>query len=45
MSVTPLRKENNDMSKAAAKQDKMDAGKQQALDAALQQIERAFGKG
>jgi recombination protein RecA len=46
MSVTPLKRETKDMSKAASKQqDKVDAGKQQALDAALQQIERAFGKG
>ena len=37
MSVTPLRK-NDDMSQSAAEKDK-------ALDAALQQIERAFGKG
>jgi len=37
MSVTPLRK-NDDMSKSTAE-------KEQALDAALQQIERAFGKG
>lgn len=38
MSVTPLRK-NDDMSGAAT------AEKQKALDAALSQIERAFGKG
>jgi len=42
MSVTPLRKtnerKNDDMSKSTAEKD-------QALDAALQQIERAFGKG
>ena len=37
MSVTPLRK-SDDMSKSTAE-------KEQALDAALQQIERAFGKG
>jgi len=37
MSVTPIRK-NDDMSKSSAE-------KEQALDAALQQIERAFGKG
>ena len=38
MSVTPLRKEDKDMT-ANTKE------KQQALDAALSQIERAFGKG
>lgn len=37
MSVTPLRK-NDDMSQSSAEKEK-------ALDAALQQIERAFGKG
>jgi len=41
MSVTPIRKEDrksDDMSKGSAE-------KNQALDAALAQIERAFGKG
>lgn len=42
MSVTPLKRKADDMSQNAKKQD---AGKQQALDAALSQIERAFGKG
>jgi len=42
MSVTPLKRKADDMSQPASKQD---AAKQQALDAALSQIERAFGKG
>ncbi len=45
MSVTPLKRKNEEMSKPAKAGAKQDAAKQQALDAALSQIERAFGKG